>query len=257
MAEVIELANSDEGIEAAVAALSRGVHLHAQMTQMERMSVAVGSARPRYHLYLSTPGMSHEELAERFDRLRTAVERRTDERLIYWGVFGKGAGDGGEHVHLLLWKKPQMKLWHEERKKVGIGWARSKPVEKGMGNALKVAGYVGGQQGSVFGSREHDNAVNRRQERSWVMPHDATLRRHHPELLKATEAAKAASTDEVLFASLPGLFEPLTAYQKGCVLVMVADAKELRGLRRRKSRARTRARSRPATTTPKRKAGAR
>ncbi len=243
MAEVIKTASAAEGIEAAVAALSRGEPLRAAMTQMERMSMAVGSTVPKYHLYLSSaPGMSHEELAQRFDRLRTAVERRTDERLIYWGVFGNGVGDGGEHIHLLAWKKPQMTIWHEERKKVGIGWARSKPVEKGMGNALKVAGYVGGQQSSVFGSREHDKAVNRRKERSWVMPHDATLRRHHPELLKATEAAKdPAMTDEELFASLPSLFDPLTPHQKGCVLVMVADAKGWSGLRRRRSRARTRA----------------
>ena len=259
MAQVIELANSDEGIEAAVAALSRGVHLRAQMTQMERMSVAVGSTRPRYHLYLSTPGdMNHDELASRFDRLRTAIERRTDERLIYWGVFGKGAGDGGEHVHLLLWRKPQMKVWQEERKKLGLGWTKSIPVEKGMGNALKVAAYVGGQQASVFGSREHDNAVERRNERPWVMPHDRTLRTQHPELLKATEVAKdPAMTDEELFASLASLFDPLTPYQKGCVLVMVADAPALRRFKRRSSRRRARARSRRATTTPKCKAGER
>lgn len=255
---MIKTANADEGIEAAVAALSRGVPL-AAMTQMERMSMAVGSTLPRYHLYLSNaPDMSHKKLAVSFDRLRTAIERRTGEPLVYWGVFGNGVGDGGEHIHLLLWKKPPMRIWHAERKKVGIGWARSKPVAKGMGNALKVAAYVGGQQVSVFGSGEHDSAASRTNERPWVMPHNARLRKHQQELLKATEAAKDPTmADEELFASLPGLFDPLTPDQKGRVLVMVADAKGWSSLRRRRSRARIRARSRRAATTPQCKAGAR
>jgi hypothetical protein len=233
VAEAINLARTDEGIEAAVAALASAVPLDAQMIQMERMSMAVGSTLPKYHLYLSSArGMSHGELAASFNRLVTAIHRRTGKPVIYWGVFGNGFGDGGEHIHLLLWKKPKMKVWHTERKKVGIGWARSKPVEPGMKNALKAAAYVGGQQVSVFGSREHDSAASRRNERSWVMPHDATLRKHHPELLKATRAAQdPAITDAELFASLPRLFEPLTPYQKGCVAIMVADSDRWRGRR--------------------------
>ena len=242
MSEVIATASVEVGIEAAVEALSRGVMLDAEMTTMEKMSMAVGSTQPKYHLYLSTRGMSHRELVSAFGRLRGAVERRTGERLIYWGVFGNGAGDGGEHLHLLLWKKPPMKVWHAERKKVGIGWARSKPVEKGLQNALRVAAYVGGQQVSVFGSREHDNAVERRNERSWLIPHDATLREHFPELLKATKAAKdPAITGEELFARLSSLIDPLTPYQKGCVAIMASDS---RGQRRFRSRGRPK-RTRP------------
>ncbi len=252
MAEVIMMASAAEGVEAAVAALSRAVPLDAALNQMERMSLAVGSTFPRYHVIISTGGTTHEELARAFDRFKLIVERATKEPLVYWGVCGNGAGDGGEHLHLLMWKKPKMRIWQPARKAVGLGWTESKPVKAGLGHALRVAGYVAGQQMSVFGSREHDSAESRRNERPWVMPHDATLRKHHPELLKATEAAKdAAITDEELFASLPGLVEPLTAYEKGCVMAMAADRQALLGLKRLRARAGADACPRRAAVTAK------
>jgi hypothetical protein len=221
------------------------------MTQMERMALAVGSTFPRYHVYLSTEDMSHEELARAFNRFRFIVEQATGEPLVYWGVYGNGAGDGGEHLHLLLWKKPDVKrVWHPARKAVGIGYTTSIPIARDRDHALRAAAYVAGQQGPVFGSREHDHAVERRSERSWVMPQSKTLAKHHPDLLRASQAAKNKSmTDERLFASLPGLFGPLTPCQKGCVRVMVADAEAWR--KRRAGRPRARARTEAPRPTPR------
>lgn len=257
MAEV--MASAAEGIEAAVAALSRAQRLDASLNQMERISLAIGSTSPRYHVIISTGGMTHEELTRAFDRFKLSVERVTSEPLIYWGVCGNGAGEGGEHLHLLLWKKPDMRrIWQPARKAAELGWTESKPVKPGLGHALRLAGYVAGQQVSVFGSRDHDSAASRKNERSWLMPQDATLRKHHPELLAATEAAKSAITDEELFSSLCGLFDPLTAYQKARVMVMVADTQELRtfrGFKGRVVRSRT-GRSRPAAPAAKGEADA-
>src|SRR5271157_3531086 len=79
VAEVIKTASADEGIEAAVAALSRAAPLDAALNQMERMSLAVGSTFPRYHVIISTGGMTHDELAGAFDRFKLIVERETKE----------------------------------------------------------------------------------------------------------------------------------------------------------------------------------
>ena len=255
MAEVIMMASAADGVEAAVAALSRAVPLDAPLNQMERMSLAIGSTFPRYHVIISTAGMTHEELARAFDRFKLNVERATKEPLIYWGVCGNGAGDGGEHLHLLVWKKPKMRIWQPAREAAGLGWTKAIPIKKGIGHALREAAYVGGQQVSVFGSREHDSAASRRKERPWMMPHDATLRKRHPELLKATEAAKAAITDEELFAGLPALLEPLTAYEKGCVMVMAADGQALLGLKTLRARVGADARPRRAAVSAKRNSG--
>ncbi len=242
--------NAHRDLQTAFIALSHGIPLEWPMTDMERLCLGVAATWPTHHLTLGTSQMTQEHLAQAFRLVRPLIERRRNRTkpLVYFGAFAKGAGEGGVHLHLLLWEMPMIVTWRQQCKNVGIGNPHVERLSE-PGSALAVAGYVAGQQQAVFGSRKHEeNRARRTGKRRWVMPQDRTLEAHHPELCDAMRLAKDKSIpDEVFFASLPGFFEPLRPDLKERVTTMANRAQESR----RKRRIRRFADGRHITTTPK------
>jgi hypothetical protein len=226
--------NAHRDLQAAFTALSHGIPLEWPMTDMERLCLGVAATGPTHHLTLGTRDMTQKDLAQAFRLVRPLIEtrRNTTKPLIYFGAFAKSAGQGGVHLHLLIWEMPMIVTWREQCKSVGIGNPHVERLTE-PGSALVVAGYVAGQQQAVFGSRKHeDNAVRTTGKRRWVIPQDRTLRAHHPELWHAMRLAKDKSIpDEVFFTSLPGFFEPLRSELKERVTAM---ANQARGSRRKR-----------------------
>lgn len=190
-------------------ALRRGVPLGRRMTPMERVSLAVASARPTHHVTLGTRDMAQPELAEAFDRLKSRIghsRRSRSFRLLYFGVFAQGNGNGGCHLHLLLWQWPYIPVWLGHARGVGMGHPHFESIEPSTPeNVLRVVGYVLGQNESVFGTDKHqDNAPHPKHMRGFVKNEAATLTKHKPELLRAMELAKTKSlSDRRLYAELP------------------------------------------------------
>jgi hypothetical protein len=227
--------NAHRDLQTAVRALSHGIPLERTMTDMERLCLGVAATEPTHHLTLGTSDMTQRDLARAFRLLRPLIEtrRNTTKPLIYFGAFAKGAGEGGVHLHLLLWEMPMIVTWREQCKSLGIGNPHVKRLSQ-PGSALAVAGYVAGQQQAVFGSRKHEeNKARTTGTRRWVMPQDRTLEAHHPGLCHAMRLAKDKSIpDEVFFASLPGFFEPLRPELKQRVTTMANQARGSRRPRR-------------------------
>lgn len=240
--------NAHRDLQTAFIALSRGIPLEWPMTDMERLCLGVAATGPTHHLTLGTSDMTQKDLAQAFRLVRPLIEtrRNTTKPLIYFGAFAKGAGEGGVHLHLLLWEMPMIVTWREQCKGVGIGNPHVERLSE-PGSALAVAGYVAGQQQAVFGSRKHEeNRARTTGKRRWVMPQDRTLEAHHPDLCHPMRLAKDKSLpDEVFFSSLPGFFEPLRPEMKERVISM---ANQARGSRR-KRRIRRFADGRQKTTT--------
>jgi hypothetical protein len=227
--------NAHRHLQTAFVALSHGIPLERPMTDMERLCLGVAATGPTHHLTVGTSDMTQKELANGFRRLRPLIERQrnTTKPLIYFGAFAKGAGEGGVHLHLLLWEMPMIVTWREQCEGIGIGNPHVERLSE-PGSALAVAGYVAGQQQAVFGSRKHEeNKARRTGTRRWVIPQDRTLEAHHPELCDAMRLAKDKSIpDEVFFASLPGFFEPLRPELKEPVTTMANQARGSRRPRR-------------------------
>jgi hypothetical protein len=125
--------------------------------------------------------------------------------LIYVGSYAKGHGDGGYHVHLLLWEEPYMRVYRKQSLAAGLGRITSTPIGTKAENVLHRTSYVLGQQVSVFGTSVHQRHLPRAKgKQSYISPQMKTLAAHHPELFYALTLAKDQSvTDETLVHELP------------------------------------------------------
>jgi hypothetical protein len=189
--------------------LRAGEPLHPPMTRQERIALAVTSTQPTHHLSITSPsGTTQEECAHRFRLLIPRVERNANRRkgpLVYVGSFAKGRGNGGYHVHLLLWEEPWMHVYRPQCRAVGLGRATSTPIGAAPETVLQRTSYVLGQQVSVFGTKVHQRHLRREKgKRGYVSPQMKTLAGHHPKLFYALTLARDQSvTDETLIQELP------------------------------------------------------
>ena len=188
--------------------LNRPSTLGRSLTRLERLALATASTQPTHHLTLGTRDMSQPELARAFGLFVRKVERRKHQSgpLIYFGGYGNSKGNGGYHMHLLLWEKePFYKSYMKQARSVGISNCYVDPIGPRTQDKLCVAQYVFSQQESVFGSHKHsDNEPREKFKRAFISNHAVTLREYHPELFRATELAKDRSvSDEKLFVELP------------------------------------------------------
>ncbi len=190
-------------------ALQAGEPLRPPMTRQERVALAVTSTHPTHHLSITSPtGTTQEECARRFRLLIPRIQRNAHRRkspLVYVGSYAKGYGDGGYHVHLLLWEEPYMLVYRKQSLAAGLGRVTSTQIGPEPENALHRTSYVLGQQVSVFGTNVHQRHLPRgKGKRSYISPQMKTLATHHPELFYALTLAKDQSVpDETLVHELP------------------------------------------------------
>jgi hypothetical protein len=188
-------------------ALQRGWPLGRKMTELERIALAVASTRPTYFVTISTADATHEELARMFRELVPRVERRRSTRkpLIYVRSFAQGLGNGGCHLHMLLWENPYICSYLGQSRELGLGRLDVQKIDSTPVDALLHACYVLGQNEPVFGTNTHEH----HQElgggkRRFGYPQTKTLEKYRPELCCVLDLAKDRSvSDETLFSKLP------------------------------------------------------
>lgn len=176
---------------------------------MERVALAVTSARPTHTATLTTPGASQKELASTWRLLVRRIERRKarpDLPLIYVGSFAEGQGEGGCHLHLVLWERPYVLTYHRQTKALGLGTPHVAQITPSTThNTLSVVSYALSQQEPIFGTTNHlRHRPHEKYKRRWIAPQAKTLERHCPDLFVALDLAKSqAVSDEKLFTELP------------------------------------------------------
>ncbi|MGN6372150.1 MAG: hypothetical protein ACTHM1_04055 [Solirubrobacteraceae bacterium] len=198
----------------ALVALRRGRPLGRPLTLLERIALAVASAAPTHHLVISTTDASRESLARAFTLWVRRLERykaRSYKNLIYIGTAAQGLGDGGYHLHLLLWNYLHAPVLHGQAKALNLGRSHITKVKADPMNVLTTVSYVLGQQEEVFGSRKHRlNQPREKGKRHYFHPHLKTLQKHRPELFVALKVAKDKSIpDERFFLLLPSFIKKL------------------------------------------------
>jgi hypothetical protein len=200
--------HSRQDVTVPLGKLQRGQNLERPLTSLERIALAVASTQPTHHLTLGSANLSEPELAAAFGRLLPRIQRRKSRPklpLIYFGAYAEGRGQGGCHLHLLLWERPYIPSYRAQARIEAIGNVHAVQVTNDPINTLRACRYVLGQQESVLGSRHHERHQARdKHQRRFVSNQARTLHEHHPELFRATQAAKDQSvSDKTLFASLP------------------------------------------------------
>jgi hypothetical protein len=125
--------------------------------------------------------------------------------LIYVGSYAKGYGDGGYHVHLLLWEEPYMLVYRKQSLAAGLGRVTSTQIGSEPEIALHRTSYVLGQQVSVFGTNVHQRHLPRgKGKRSYISPQIRLSLHITPNFFYALTLAKDQSvTDETLVQELP------------------------------------------------------
>lgn len=189
---------------------------------MERVALAVASSRPTHTATLTTPVASQKELASTWRLFVRRVERRKARPnlpLIYVGNFANGRGDGGYHLHLVLWERPYAPTYHGQTRELGLGAPHVSQIEPSTPrNTLNAVSYALSQQESLFGSTHHLRHRPREQsKRRFISPQRKTLEAHCPDLFVALSLAKSQSvSDERLFAELPKFIREIPRCEKMC-----------------------------------------
>jgi len=185
----------------ALGALRWGYELARPMTSMERALIALMGVPPTHLITIHGPPGT--KVSSWWPRYRKRIDRaRGPSRpLIYLGVRASGFGDGGEHLHLLLWDE-WIPFWvlHRHADECGLGKPHVDLVPDPQANRLECASmvtYVLSQHEPVFGSRNHERHHQPHpHQRRWIRPHQATLRTHRPQLLSALNAAESPSISD-------------------------------------------------------------
>jgi hypothetical protein len=193
----------------AVGALRRGYPLGQRLTIRERLALTVTDTGPTHHLTLSGPATksSVRDLWPTFYRRWNRSRDTRNAPVIYFGCEAQGLGDGGPHLHLLLWEMPWLARVQKHARELGLG-AHVERIAADTDDpmvSLGVVRYILGQHESVFGSREHErHQQKRRSGRRWTHPQRRTLEQHHPRLLAALDLAKDRSVSDLeMFQRLP------------------------------------------------------
>src|SRR5205085_1056936 len=117
--------------------------------------------------------------------------------LVYVATVADGIGDGGCHLHVLLWEFPPVWMYRTQGEAVGLGSVQLAQIEPDLTNRMGVASYVLGQHESVFGTTKHrENSEHPKGKRRLLMPHDATLKEQNPKLFVALDLAKDQSLSD-------------------------------------------------------------
>ncbi len=208
--QVRTLSATPEGsLDLVLWALARGRPLKRKMTEMERIALAVTSARPTHTATLTTSGASQSDLASDWRLFVRRVERRKASPnlpLIYLGSLAQGQGDGGYHLHVVLWERPYAPTYQGQTRALGLGTPHVSQIAPSTPhNTLNAVSYTLSQQESIFGSTHHLRHWPREQnKRRFISPQRKTLKAHCPDLFVALSLAKSQSvSDERLFAELP------------------------------------------------------
>jgi hypothetical protein len=164
---------------------------------MENLTLAVAKAEPTHTLTLTSADMTQPEMASAFRRLVRRIKRNahSSRPLIYFGVYAQSKGNGGCHLHLLLWDYAPQAVWRKHAEAVGLYANRPKLIDRSQPHNLeRTVGYVLSQNEPVFGSRKHlENEPKRKGQRRYVTPQTRTLATHGSELLSALNQAQAQS----------------------------------------------------------------
>ena len=188
--------NAERSLWTALGALQRGLPLP-PLTEMENLTLAVAEAEPTHTRTLTSADMTQPEMARAFRLLLRRVEQHahTPKPIIYLGVYAQGRGEGGCHLHLLLWGFTPQGVWRKHAEAVGLYAARPRQIDLAQPqNAERAVGYVLSQNESIFGSRKHlENEPKRKGQRRYVTRQRRTLATHNPKLLSALDHANAQS----------------------------------------------------------------
>jgi hypothetical protein len=189
-------------------AINRGIPLGRRMTDMERICWAVAATRPTNSYVLSSAALSRTELWYFFELLLRRIRREpstASKPPIYVATVPRGVEATGHHLHVLLWKRPHMPLFHKHTKALGLGKGRAKRIGPSPEDAISATSYALGQQESVFGTKAHwQNEPREKGARRFRCPQDRTLSQLHPELFHALNMAKDESlSDMELVSRLP------------------------------------------------------
>jgi hypothetical protein len=188
-------------------ALNRSIGFKRRLTDHERVAIAIAVTCPTNHVTFTTTDLSYEALAKTWRLLVRRIERRKSTKgpLIYVGALAKGNGDGGWHLHLILWEFPVEHIFRPQARAVGLGNVDLQQIKPDLTNRLWAASYVLGQHQSVFGTRKHlENAPHPKNKRALIVPQRKTLQVHNHELFVALDMAKSqAVSDERLCSELP------------------------------------------------------
>jgi hypothetical protein len=188
--------NAERSLWTALGALERGLPLP-PLTEMENLTLAVAEAEPTHTLTLTSRKMTQPEMARAFRRLVRRIERNSKgpKPLIYFGVYAQSRGDGGCHMHLLLWGYAPQAVWRKHAEAVGLYAPRPKQINLSEPhNVQRAVGYALSQNEPLFGSRKHlENKPKRKGQRRYVTPQKQTLATQNPKLLSALNQAQAHS----------------------------------------------------------------
>lgn len=206
-------------------AISSGRPINRPLTEAERIAVAVAASEPT-HLLTIDSAIHDRQTFDRAWRLlakRLARRRPYRQPLVYFGSVAQGLGDGGFHVHLLLWEFLPAWMLHQQTHAVGLGHPkiqqigasvlRRRPLEELKNDEhyslllerLYVTRYVVNQHEAVLGGSHHQRHQPRAAgKRRYLYPQAATLDRARPNLLAALKAARSPTvSDEELIRYLP------------------------------------------------------
>ena len=203
--------NAECSITMTAMALSRGYPLGRAMTSRERLVVAVVQAEPSHFLTIDSPDKSRADMTRAFRCIRLRLQRSRGRRaapVIYVATFPCTKDRDGHHLHALLWGYVHIPKLLGYCRGLGLGKPKMEQISAstpGDPNYWRPIGYVLGQHGPAFGSRDHDrHEPLPKGKRELVYPHRMTLARHCPKLLSALDMARDPSvSDETLCAGLP------------------------------------------------------
>ena len=186
-------------------ALQRGYPLGRRMSDMERICWAVASTRPTNSYVLSSADLSRSDLWYSFELLLRRIRREPSTAngpTIYVATVAQAVAAAGHHLHVLLWKRPHMPLFHKHTTALGLGKGSAKRIGPTPEDAISVTSYALGQQESVFGTKDHwRNEQREKGARRFRCPQQSTLSQFHPELFHALNMAKNESLTDIALAS--------------------------------------------------------
>lgn len=190
---------------AAVGKLARGIPLGRNLSPGERRCLAIASAAPTNLLTLNSKSFERDQIGPAWSRLHKRIDRQTKRPLVYYGVSARSYGDGGYHLHLLLWDYLHVPSLHGHAPAVGFGKPHIDQIGQTVEDKLWTTLYVCGQTESLFGSKYHGRHRKReRWSRSFFRTSDRVLEVANPQLLSAIKMAEDRSvSDQELVKLVP------------------------------------------------------
>lgn len=174
------------------------------------MLLALLDVPPTHLLTLHSKDLDRTGMQRSWSAFKKRIERKIGKPPIYLAVTAKSAkGEGGQHLHALLWTG----YLHAESlqgfaRGTGLGAPDIQMLPQEPENQIgraQMIGYVLGQLGPVFGSKDHlRHAERARSQRRYSTSTRRVLEVRMPELFAALDRARDGSVpDDLVFSATP------------------------------------------------------